>query len=312
MTSSLVGQDHVPVLLEEVLENLLTTSSGIYCDATFGRGGHSRAILDRLSPEGRLIALDQDPQAIAVGAEYARREPRLSIHQARFSGLGQVLAEQGVAQLQGVLMDIGVSSPQLDDPQRGFSFTDGPLDMRMNPQEGDSAATWINDADEDEIVKVLRTHGEERNAKRIARAIVAARPLSRTSELAELVADAVPAAVRRRASKHPATQTFQAIRIHINAELEDLRRVLDESIDLLAPGGRLVVISFHSLEDRMVKQFMRREAKGDPLPAHVPIQEKDIKRRLRLCGKAVKADKEEVDRNPRARSAVMRIAEKLG
>lgn len=302
---------HHPVLLQEVLEALAVRTDGIYVDATFGRGGHAAAILERLGPEGRLYAMDRDPEAI-VAAQRFEPDRRFHITRGSFAMLGAMAQAAGIeGRVSGVLLDLGVSSPQLDDPRRGFSFLgDGPLDMRMDPEQGMSAADWLGQASEQEIVRVLKVYGEERFARRIARAILAARqqaPITRTGRLAEIIAAAVP---KREPGRHPATRSFQAIRIHVNRELEELETVLPQAVDLLAPGGRLAVISFHSLEDRLVKRFMRRECKGEELPLDLPVTGTS-QGRLRLVGKARHAGEAEVQANPRARSAVLRVAERL-
>jgi 16S rRNA (cytosine1402-N4)-methyltransferase len=304
---------HKPVLLDEVLGGLAVKSDGRYCDATFGRGGHSAAILERLGPAGRLCAIDRDPEAIAAGRERFAAEGRLTLVRGSFGRLEERVRAAGLeGGLQGVLLDLGVSSPQLDEARRGFSFMqDGPLDMRMDNESGISAAQWLARAGEREIADVLFKLGEEKFSRRIARAIVAARgvaPLATTRQLAELVAGAVPT---REPGKHPATRSFQAIRIHVNRELEEVEAALPQAVGLLAPGGRLCVISFHSLEDRMVKRFMRREAQGDPLYAELPHVPPHARPRLRLVGGAVMAGDAEVAANPRARSAVLRVAEKV-
>ncbi|WP_304640743.1 16S rRNA (cytosine(1402)-N(4))-methyltransferase RsmH [Pseudomonas sp.] len=303
---------HVSVLLDEAVLGLAIRPDGLYIDGTFGRGGHSRAILRSLSGDGRLIGFDKDPEAIRVGTELAAEDGRFVVVQGSFADMAEALRAKGLAgQVDGVLLDLGVSSPQLDDPARGFSFlNDGPLDMRMDPSQGQSAADWINCADEADIATVLFEYGEERYSRRIARAIVKRRgeqPFTRTADLAEVVKIANPAWEKH---KHPATRAFQGIRIFINRELDDLAAGLQAAVEVLASGGRLAVISFHSLEDRIVKQFMRREAKGEPLPRGLPIRDSDIVVRLNLVGKAIKPSAEEVERNPRARSAVLRIAEK--
>ena len=304
---------HAPVLLDEVLEGLALRADGVYCDATFGRGGHTAGILAALGPAGRVIAIDRDPEAVRHGRRRFAAEPRLTLARGSFGRLEELVRAAGVGgQLQGVLMDLGVSSPQLDEAGRGFSFMqDGPLDMRMDNESGQSAAQWLAKAGEREIAEVLRELGEERYARRIARAIVttrAASPITRTSELADLVAGAVPS---RERGKHPATRAFQAIRIHVNRELEELSEALPQAVDLLAPGGRLCVISFHSLEDRIVKRFMRRESQGDPVYAGLPEIPPHARPRLRVVGSAVMPGEEEIERNPRARSAVLRVAERL-
>lgn len=303
---------HVPVLAQEAVAALAIKSDGIYVDATFGRGGHSRLILDRLGAQGRLVALDRDPDAIRAGE--ALQDKRLTLVRSAFSRLGGVLGELGVTQVDGILLDIGVSSPQLDDATRGFSFRfDAPLDMRMDPESGLSAADWLASAAEEEISEVIRTYGEERFAKSIARALVAAREkeaIRSTGQLANLIAAAVK---RREPGQHPATRSFQAIRIYLNRELEELSDVLPQCVNALRPGGRLAVISFHSLEDRIVKRFMRDEAMGEQAPARLPIRADMLKPgRLKLIGRAQHASDAEVADNPRARSAVLRVAECAG
>jgi 16S rRNA (cytosine1402-N4)-methyltransferase len=301
---------HVAVLAQEAIEALNIRSDGIYVDCTYGRGGHSRLILEKLGAGGRLIALDRDPEAVQAGQ--ALRDPRFVIVRSPFSRVREVLQELDVAGVDGMLLDIGVSSPQLDDARRGFSFrSDAPLDMRMDPQHGLSAAEWLATAEESEIREVIRNHGEERFAKQIAAAIVEARtrgPVDTTRKLAALVADAVPA---REPRQDPATRTFQALRIHVNQELEELSVVLPQCLALLGAGGRLVVISFHSLEDRIVKRFMRAQSRADDLPARLPVRARDLPQPLmRLIGRAVRASDAETSANPRARSAVMRVAER--
>ncbi len=303
---------HVPVLAQEAVAALAIRSDGVYVDATFGRGGHSRLILGRLGAQGRLVALDRDPDAIRAGE--ALQDKRLTLVRSAFSRLGGVLGELGVTQVDGILLDIGVSSPQLDDATRGFSFRfDAPLDMRMDPESGMSAADWLASAAEGEISEVIRTYGEERFAKSIARAIVAAREkeaIRSTGQLANLIAAAVK---RREPGQHPATRSFQAIRIYLNRELEELSDVLPQCVNALRPGGRLAVISFHSLEDRIVKRFMRDEAMGEQAPARLPIRADMLKPgRLKLIGRAQHASDAEVADNPRARSAVLRVAERAG
>lgn len=305
--------DHQPVLLNEVVDGLAIKPEGIYVDGTFGRGGHSRVILQRLGPDGRLMALDKDPSALAVGKSGPFRDPRFCIVHKSFAELQEVVQDRGWhGKINGVMLDLGVSSPQLDDPERGFSFIkDGPLDMRMNPQQSMDAATWINQAAEHDISRVLRDYGEERYARRIARAIVAAReiePITRTKPLADIIAKASPT---RELKKHPATRSFQAIRIFINRELEELREVLQQCLDVLAVGGRLCVISFHSLEDRIVKRFIQRAVQGDDYPRDLPIFDKQLRRRLRKIGGLIRPSEKEIISNSRARSARLRIAEKL-
>ena len=300
---------HVPVLVEESVSALNIREDGIYIDGTFGRGGHSAAILARLGVRGRLLALDQDPEA---HAHRALEDPRLELIHARFSTMAEQLAARGITQVAGVLLDLGVSSPQLDDPGRGFSFVrDGPLDMRMDTTRGESAAQWLNRVDEEELREVIRVYGEERFAKAVAAAIVDARrgePFGTTGQLTAVVGRAVRT---REPGQHPATRTFQAIRIHLNQELEELEVTLPRAARALERGGRLAVISFHSLEDRIVKGFIRERSTGDRLPKGVPVRAKDIPpAELKAVGKAVKASEGEVRRNPRARSAVLRVAEK--
>jgi 16S rRNA (cytosine1402-N4)-methyltransferase len=282
---------------------------GIYVDGTFGRGGHSAAILARLGVRGRLLALDQDP---AAHADRALQDPRLELIHARFSTMTQQLAARGITKVAGVLLDLGVSSPQLDQAGRGFSFArDGPLDMRMDTSRGETAADWLNRADENEIREVIRTYGEERFAKAVAAAIVDARreqPFRTTGQLAAVVGRAVRT---REPGQHPATRTFQAVRIHVNQELEELEVTLPQAARALEAGGRLAVISFHSLEDRVVKSFIRAHSTGDTLPKGVPVRARDLPpAELRPLGKAVRAGEAEVRRNPRARSAMLRAAEK--
>jgi 16S rRNA (cytosine1402-N4)-methyltransferase len=306
--------EHTPVLREEVLAGLAVRADGRYCDATFGRGGHTAAILRALGPQGRVIAIDRDPEAIAAGRAQFQGESRLTLVKGSFGRLEELVRAAGLkeGELHGVLMDLGVSSPQLDVSRRGFSFMqDGPLDMRMDYESGQSAAAWLARAGEREIAAVLRTLGEERYANRIARAIVAARatePIERTGQLAQIVAAAVPT---REPGKHPATRTFQAIRIHVNGELEALEAALPQAVRLLAPAGRLCVISFHSLEDRIVKRYIRREEQGDPVYAGLPQVPPHARPRLRRVGKPIDAGDAEVAANPRARSAVLRVAERL-
>ncbi|MBP7201722.1 MAG: 16S rRNA (cytosine(1402)-N(4))-methyltransferase RsmH [Propionivibrio sp.] len=309
MTAAL---SHQTVLLREAVEALTIKPAGVYVDGTFGRGGHSRAILEQLGPNGRLIAFDRDPQAIA--AAQSMNDSRLTIVHRAFGDLAPVLAEVGVSAVDGVLLDVGVSSPQIDDGERGFSFRfDAPLDMRMDTTQGETAAEFLATAGIKDITEVIRSYGEERFAFQIAKKIVATRserPLTTTGQLAALVRETVRT---REPGQDAATRTFQALRIHVNQELEQLALVLPQALDVLQPGGRLVVISFHSLEDRIVKRFMRDEASVDRLPKNLPLRSVDLPQpHLRLVGKPVKAGDEEVAGNPRARSAVMRVAEKLG
>jgi 16S rRNA (cytosine1402-N4)-methyltransferase len=303
---------HATVLLNEAVEALHVKADGVYVDCTFGRGGHSRLILERLGERGRLIALDKDPMAVAAARTIA--DARFRLEHSGFEHLGEVLRKLGVDRVDGVLLDLGVSSPQLDDEQRGFSFRfEAPLDMRMDTSGGQTAAEWLATAGESELAEVIRDYGEERFARQIARAIVAARQeqaIVTTKQLSDIVAQCVRT---REPGKNPATRTFQAIRIHINRELEELESVLPQCVDHLKAGGRMAVISFHSLEDRMVKQFMRDMAQGDKLPKSVPIRAAEVPQgRLRLIGKPVYASPEEVAANPRARSAVLRVAERSG
>ena len=303
---------HQTVLLREAVDALVTDPAGFYVDGTFGRGGHSAEILARLAPEGRLLALDRDPVAVAVGRERFAGDPRFEIAQGPFSELGVRVQERGLqGRVCGILLDIGVSSPQLDEAERGFSFLrDGPLDMRMDPTRGESAAQWLARASEEEIARVLKEYGEERFARRIARAIVlrrAEQPFERTLDLAKVVSDANPAWEK---GKNPATRPFQAIRIHVNDELGELARALERSVEVLAPGGRLAVISFHSLEDRMVKRFIRDHERGPVLPRHLPVPASALAPKLRGVGKAIQPGAEEIEENPRARSAVLRVAVK--
>jgi len=301
---------HVSVLLEESVDALEIKPDGCYVDATFGRGGHSRAILARLSRTGRLVAMDRDPTAVAAGCEI--EDARLTLVHSAFGRLTAVLEELGVSAVDGVMLDLGVSSPQLDTPARGMSFRfDAPLDMRMDTTQGETAAEWLTRAEQREIERVLRDYGEERFAHAIAKALVAARGefgISTTGQLAALVEKAVRT---REPGQHPATRSFQALRIHINRELEELSLVLPQCVDHLRSGGRLVVISFHSLEDRIVKRFLREQAQPEKLPARLPVRAADLSEpRLRLIGKAIGPGAAELVANSRARSAVMRVAER--
>jgi 16S rRNA (cytosine1402-N4)-methyltransferase len=306
------SQGHETVLLHPAVDALVTDRAGFYVDGTFGRGGHSRLILEKLDADGKLLATDYDPQAVEVGLQLMRQDSRFEIFRGSFADVDVRVAELGYAQkVSGILLDLGVSSPQIDDAERGFSFiNDGPLDMRMDPQRGFSAAEWIAAASEEEIANVIYEFGEERYSRRIAKAIVrerAVEPITRTLQLAEIVKLANPAWEKH---KHPATRAFQAIRIFINRELESLEKLLVKALNLLVPGGRLVIISFHSLEDRIVKQFIQRQSKGDDFPRDLPVMTSAIKPLLIKIGKVIKASDEEVAINPRSRSAVMRIAEK--
>lgn len=306
---------HITVLLDEAVDGLAVRADGCYLDGTFGRGGHSRLILERLGPDGRLLGFDKDPLAIATGNALAAEDGRFVVVQRSFAEMGEEAAARGLAgKVDGILLDLGVSSPQLDDAARGFSFlNDGPLDMRMNPDAGISAAEFIASATADEIARVFKEYGEERFAKRMARAVVERRvlkPFERTADLAAVLTEANPAWEK---GKNPATRAFQGLRIHVNNELGDLERGLDAALENLAVGGRLSVISFHSLEDRIVKQFMKRHAKGeaDNLPRDLPIIPKAFEPRLKLLGKPQFASEAELKANPRSRSAVLRVAEKL-
>lgn len=304
-------QKHIPVLLSEVLEGLNLHPEGIYVDCTFGRGGHSRAILEHLGTNGQLLALDQDPEAVMAAQNF--QDPRFELIHSSFEHLTPLLQlRDWQGQVQGILLDLGVSSPQLDNALRGFSFMhEGPLDMRMNPQQGEAVGSWLSQASFEDIAQVLKTYGEERYARRIARAIVSARgqkELTTTQQLAEIISTAHPAWKR---DKHPATQSFLALRIFINRELEQLKKVLAQIPHLLAPQGRLVVISFHSLEDRIVKRFIKEQARGDFFPPHLPITMTALCPTLRPLGKAIFPSAGEIANNPRARSAVLRVAERL-
>jgi 16S rRNA (cytosine1402-N4)-methyltransferase len=304
---------HVTVLLQEAVDALVTNPNGFYVDGTFGRGGHSALVLQHLGTDGRLMGIDKDLSAITVANERFSGESRFEIAHGSFAELAALVGARGMmGQVDGVLLDLGVSSPQLDEAERGFSFlNDGPLDMRMDQSRGQSAAEWVNTASEEDIAWVLKEYGEERFARRMARAIVNERqktPFTRTKHLAEVIKEANPAWEK---GKHPATRAFQAIRIQVNNELGDLESVLDQAVQVLKPGGRLVVISFHSLEDRVVKRFIRRQEQGDPVPKGLPIRDEQLNKRMRSCGKAIKASDSEVDTNVRSRSAIMRVAEKL-
>ncbi len=308
------GLQHRTVLLDEAVDALVTRADGVYVDGTFGRGGHSRAVLGRLAEGGRLIAFDKDPLAIATAEQVG--DARFSIVHESFASLRDAMAERGVGRVSGILLDLGVSSPQIDDPERGFSFrANGPLDMRMDPTRGESAADWLARATLQELTEVIRDYGEERFAFQIAKALVARRaesdrlgPLDSTGELAQIVANAVKT---REKGKDPATRTFQAIRIHVNQELAELQVVLEAALSLLEQGGRLVVISFHSLEDRIVKRFMQANATTPAIDRRLPIRAVDLPSPpLKLLGRVFASD-EEVAANPRARSAVMRTAERI-
>ena len=300
---------HVTVLLQEAVDALQVRKDGVYADLTFGRGGHSRLILQQLGPKGRLVAMDRDLSAVQAGQDWS--DERFELVHGEFAGFGAVMDRFGIARLDGVLMDLGVSSPQLDEAARGFSFRfDAPLDMRMNQSCGMTAAEWLASVEEKELMEVIRDYGEERHAKAIARAVVAHRaraPLATTLQLARLVASVVPG---REVGQNPATRTFQAVRIYLNREIEELRTALPQIVNRLNPGGRLVVISFHSLEDRVVKRFMRECSSPPPLPARLPVRASEIPpAAMRLVGRAVRPGEREVAENPRARSAIMRVLE---
>ena len=317
--NSFSSPEHVTVLLHEAVNGLALKENGIYIDGTFGRGGHSRLILSKLSSNGRLIGIDRDPRAIAEAQKI--QDPRFQIEHNSFSHIPEICEKLNlVGKIDGILLDLGVSSPQLDEAERGFSFMkDGPLDMRMDTTQGLSAEEWLKQVSVEDLTWVLKTFGEERFAKRIATAIVdynksavknATEFLSRTSQLAELISQAVPFKDKY---KHPATRSFQAIRIFINAELDELESVLNSALDMLAPEGRLSIISFHSLEDRMVKHFMKKQSKGEDIPKGLPLREDQIQRnqKLKIIGKAIQPSDAEIQANPRSRSAVLRVAERI-
>jgi 16S rRNA (cytosine1402-N4)-methyltransferase len=304
---------HTPVLLREVLAALDVREGGHYVDATFGRGGHTAAMLERVGREGRVVAIDRDPAAIAAGREQFAMERRLTLIASPFARLAALLTELDLAgRIDGVLLDLGVSSPQLDDAARGFSFAqDGPLDMRMDNSTGPTAADFVAHASEHELASVIRDYGEERFARRVARQIVQARreaPITRTGQLAELVSSAVPT---REPGKHPATRTFQALRMHVNGELPQIQAALEGSLTALAPGGRLCVISFHSLEDALVKRFIQKHSQDDPVYAGLPQVPPHARAQLRRVGRTVHPSAEEIAANPRSRSAVMRVAQRI-
>ncbi|VTX74008.1 16S rRNA (cytosine(1402)-N(4))-methyltransferase RsmH [Haemophilus haemolyticus] len=317
--NSFSSPEHITVLLHEAVNGLALKENGIYIDGTFGRGGHSRLILSKLSPNGRLIGVDRDPRAIAEAQKI--QDPRFQIEHNSFSHIPEICEKLNlVGKIDGILLDLGVSSPQLDEAERGFSFMkDGPLDMRMDTTQGLSAAEWLKQVSVEDLTWVLKTFGEERFAKRIATVIVnynksAAKNgteiLSRTSQLAELISQAVPFKDKH---KHPATRSFQAIRIFINSELDELESLLNSALDMLAPEGRLSIISFHSLEDRMVKHFMKKQSKGEDIPKGLPLREDQIQRnqKLKVIGKAIQPSEAEIQANPRSRSAVLRVAERI-
>ncbi|MFA6178617.1 MAG: 16S rRNA (cytosine(1402)-N(4))-methyltransferase RsmH [Candidatus Methylopumilus sp.] len=306
-----IASPHITVLLNEAVEALAIKPAGVYVDGTFGRGGHSRKILEQLGEKGRLIALDRD--LAAIGSAASIQDARFQIVHSHFAAMGEVLAEIGVTVVDGILLDLGISSPQIDVGERGFSFRfDGPLDMRMDQSRGQTAADFLATTTEKQLGEVIKNYGEERFAKQIARALITARTggdvITTTGQLAKIVAGAVP---KIEPGQDPATRTFQALRIFLNKELEELALVLPQCLELLAPGGRLAVISFHSLEDRIVKRFVRGEQDRDDLPANFPVRAKDLPQpRLMAVGKTIKPSLAEIKRNPRSRSAVMRVAER--
>ena len=306
-----IGFKHTPVLLNETLQGLKIRSDGMYIDCTFGRGGHSRGILEQLGETGKLFAFDRDPDAIAAVDSQSLDDPRFTLVHASYTKLEESVKSMGMTKkVHGVLLDLGVSSPQLDDAARGFSFLrDGYLDMRMDNSHGMTAAEWLDQATAEEIANVLYEYGDERFSRRIARAIVEQRdatPITRTTQLADLVASTIP---KQEKDKHPATRTFQAIRILINRELDELDAVLKQAMNVLAGGGRLLVISFHSLEDRLVKRFMRDQSRGVDIPREIPVRHEVFEPNLIIIGKPIRCKPDEIKINPRARSAVLRIAE---
>lgn len=306
--------EHIPVLLDEAVTALAIAPDGIYIDATFGRGSHTKSILNQLSANGRLIAFDKDPVAIAYAKQHYASDKRFTIIHDSFAKMQQALSTLGlIGQINGILFDLGVSSPQLDDPSRGFSFSkEGKLDMRMDTTRGMDAMTWIATVQEEALANVLYHYGEEKFSRRIARAIVAARsetPITSTAQLADIIKFAIPKPAQSR-DKHPATRSFQAIRIAVNEELSDIEKALDQALEVLAIDGRLAVISFHSLEDRIVKQFIKHHEKGEELPRGLPVKGRQFNARLKSIGKPVKPSSAEINLNPRARSAILRIAEK--
>ncbi len=304
---------HLPVLKRELLELLNVRPDGIYVDGTYGRGGHSKALLEQLGPQGRLLVIDRDPRALEAAHELAEHDSRITVVKGSFGEIERIAVDRAIlGKVDGIVLDLGVSSPQLDDAERGFSFLrDGPLDMRMDPESGLSAADWLNSATEADMARVMLRLGEERAARRIARAVINARAIQkieRTGQLADIIEAVLP---RRGKGKHPATKTFQAIRIYINNELGELQAFLDVVLKVLAPGGRLCVISFHSLEDRLVKRFLRDHSRVDPALASLPVVPEGAQPVMRLIGKAVHASAAETEINPRARSAVLRTGERL-
>ncbi|HVY53961.1 MAG TPA: 16S rRNA (cytosine(1402)-N(4))-methyltransferase RsmH [Gammaproteobacteria bacterium] len=306
------GLPHLPVLLREAIESLAIDPRGIYVDATFGRGGHTQAILSHLGPQGRLIILDKDPTAILYARQYLAQDNRVAIYHSSYANLSEVLIQENVVgKVNGILFDLGVSSPQLDEAERGFSFMrEGKLDMRMNTMRGVDAATWLANISETELADVIYQYGEEKFSRRIARAIVAARkeaPILTTTQLSEIVCKAMPVKPK---DKHPATRTFLAIRIAINKELEELQQGLNQALDALRIKGKLSVISFHSLEDRVVKRFIQYHERGDDFPSDFPVKQSALQQRLKRVGRAIHPTEEEMEANPRARSAILRVAEK--
>ena len=314
-----MSDDHIPVLRAEVVELMVEDQpravlrAGVFIDATFGRGGHSRGLLERLGPHARLVAVDRDGEAVAAGLELAATDPRVTMQRAWFSSLREICESLALEHVDGIIMDLGVSSPQLDDGARGFSFrTDAPLDMRMDQSRGETGAEWLNRADAEEIAWVLKTYGEERFARRIAAAIVRNRPIDTTQALARVVEEATPSAAGSQGRKHDATRVFQAIRIHVNNEMKELSEGLRVAFDLLAPGGRLLVVSFHSLEDRQVKRFFRDLSRPERLPRRLPVKASELNVRARSLGRPIRAGVSEVRANPRARSAILRGVARLG
>jgi 16S rRNA (cytosine1402-N4)-methyltransferase len=308
-----IFNEHQAVMLDEVIKNLAIVPNGVYVDATFGRGGHAQTILNQLGPEGRLLAMDKDPDAVAYARAHLAHDKRFTIQHGSFADLTRFIKQQDLlGKVNGILFDLGVSSPQLDNPERGFSFMrDGALDMRMDHSAGIDAATWLANVDEKELADVLWTYGEERFSRRVAKAIVIARQesvITTTAQLAGIIAKAIPSWQK---GKHPATRSFQAIRIAVNHELEDLDRGLAQAIEVLDIHGRIAVISFHSLEDRLVKHFMQRQEQGAEIPAGLPIKHINIEISFKRLGRAIKPSEKEIAMNPRARSAILRIGEKL-
>jgi len=310
-----IFHQHIPVLLNEAIAGLITSRDGIYVDATFGRGSHTSAILDVLNAQGQLIAFDKDPEAVSYGKQHFSQDKRFTIVHSSFARMHVVLNELNlIGKIQGVLFDLGVSSPQLDNPARGFSFVrEGKLDMRMDTTQGMDARHWLSQVDEESLATVLWEYGEEKYSRRIARAIVAARneqPIATTTQLADIIQSVIPRS-KKPHEKHPATRSFQAIRIAVNQELTELQQGLAQTLEVITPGGRLAVISFHSLEDRIVKQFIRHHEKGQEIPRGLPIKSSHFQSRLKAIGKPIKPSLQEMTFNQRARSAILRVAEKL-